>query len=90
MCRRQPEIVWGLIHLGRDREHGDRVRMKRRRSQQEMGYLLEGKCQEERGSSVGVTDCPRCPSTVLMDEPGKRPTLVLLALLTLALEPDEE
>lgn len=61
-------------------------------------HLFGGKHHADLGSRMGVSGCPVCPSTVLMDGLGNRlmpwvatPTmLVLLALLMLAFEPDEE
>lgn len=61
-------------------------------------HLFGGKHQADLGSRMGVSGCPVCPSTVLMDGLGNRlmpwvatPAMpVLLALLMLALEPDEE
>lgn len=77
-------------------------RMKEHRDAVDPGFththLFGGKHHEDFGNRMGVSGCPVCPSTVLMDGLGYRlmpctvtpPTLVLLALLMLALEPDEE
>lgn len=61
-------------------------------------HLFGGKHHADLGSRMGVSGCPVCPSTVLIEGLGNRlmPWVattampVLLALLMLALEPDEE